>query len=498
MRSHLLFGSLALASLVVACGGDGSGDTGGPPPPSYLPADGLTVERVALYQGLERDLMTAGAPATSGVRVIAGRDAMMRVFYQADASYDGSPVLARLTLADAPSGAGGGAANDPAATSQTIEVAGPLLVGGSTQEDLASTVVFDVPGEALTETSTFRVELLRARAQTTGTNAKATYPSEGGQAFGATSVGAKVRIVLVPIRYDADGSGRLPDTSPEQLAIYRDVMWKMFPAPEIEIRVAEAFPWNGTVTGVGQGWGELLNAMAQHRQKSGAAFDEYYYGLFRAKETFPEFCGSACIAGLSQLALNAFNDFARVGIGIGFTGENMALTAAHEIGHEHGRGHAPCGTNQGLDAGYPHDGAAIGGWGYDLVARQLQKPSMKDFMSYCDPKWISDFTFEALATRIETVNGATMNVVSPNGAPTRRGYDRVSVGPDGSLTWLEPLELERPPVGQPETVEVATARGKQTLVGQFFPYSHLPGGTLYFEAPTGAKSAVFRGRTIGR
>ncbi|MBM4374938.1 MAG: hypothetical protein FJ095_07620 [Deltaproteobacteria bacterium] len=497
MHSLAHLGPVALLSLLVACGGDDSSDTsGGPPPPELLPADGVTIERVAMYQGLERDLAEGGSPVFDGVRVIAGRAAAVRVFYQTDADYDGGSVLARLTVLDGSDAGGGGGAGAPA-TEKTFDIAGPLQVAGSKPDDLESTVVFDVPGEYLTPTSQFRVELLRVKAQTSGTNTKASYPTQGDAAIGAVSVGPRVRIVLVPIRYDADGSGRLPDTSPEQLALYRDVLYKLFPTPEVDLRVAEPFPWGGAVSGQGAGWGELLTAMLTHRQKSKAEYDEYYYGIFRARETFPQFCGGGCIAGLSQVALKATNDFARVGVGIGFSGPDIAMTAAHEIGHEHGRGHAPCGTNQGVDGGYPHADAEIGVYGFDLVTKQLQKPSMKDFMSYCDPKWVSDFTFEALATRMLEVNGAA-RLVHPGGEPKRKSYQRVSLGPDGSARWVEPLELERAPLGEPEVVRITTSSGEQEVVGHFFPYSHLPGGTLFFEAPADAARAVVRGRQVAR
>ncbi|MBM4360059.1 MAG: hypothetical protein FJ096_18290 [Deltaproteobacteria bacterium] len=496
MRSIRSLASLTLLGMLLACGGDESDSKPvGPPPPAYLPADGVKVRRVAIYQGLERELMKDGIAVTDGLSIVAGRDALVRVFYDTDASYDDGPVLATLTIGDEPTGdgAGGGGAENTQPSAQTFEIAG-ALGEGSAQDNLATTVNFDVPGKYLTPTSSFRVQILRAAAQTSGQNAKATYPATGSQALGAVSVGSKVRIVIVPIRYDADGSGRLPDTSPEQLAIYRDLMWKLYPTPEVEIRVADPLPSTIQVTGAGTGWGELLNQMANHRQKSGAAFDEYYYGLFQAADSFASFCGSGCIAGLSMLAQNAFNDMARVGIGIGFSGPDIAMTAAHEIGHEHGRGHTPCGTNQALDAGYPHSDAAIGLPGYDLLQKQLKPSSMKDYMSYCDPKWTSDFTFEAMLERIKTVNNASMNVL---GAKTQR-YERVAIDMDGTARWLEPIDLRMPPVGEPEPLRLEGPDGATEVVGQFFPYSHLPGGTVFFPAAASTKRAQVRRFTVAR
>jgi len=476
---------LGLTGLLLGCGGALGGEDG-PPPATYLPADGVTVNRVALYQGLERDLMKDGAIGTLGanIPVIAGRDATVRVFYSTDAAYDKNPVLARLTLVTTPEasgGSGGGmAAPSPVATEKTVELSA-TLTSASAQDDLTSTLNLEVPGALLTPTTSFRVEILRARAQSTGTNSQASYPTTGAQPLQAVSVGAKVKLVLVPILYQSDGSGRLPDTSPEQLKIYHDVFLKQYPVPEVDVRVAEPFEWKGiAVLGSGQGWGELLNAFATHRQKAGAAFDEYYYGLFRAQDTFEQFCGGACIAGLSQLATSPFNDQARVGIGIGFSGEGVAVTAIHEIGHEHGRGHVPCGTNQGVDPGYPHNNGEIGGYGFDMFTKQLVKPNTKDFMSYCDPKWISDFTFNALLTRIQAVNGAMMDWVTVPGHTSKQRYERLAFLPNGTTEWLDPFELERPPVGDAEPIHLEGSEGPRDVVGQFFPYSHLPGGVVYF------------------
>lgn len=495
MRASWILGFVSVLSLCTACGGeDVPSEPPGPPQPSYLPADGVTIERVAIYQGLERDLMKDGTAVLDGVPVVAGRDALIRVFYRTDEGYDGDPVLAKLHVSDvADSGAGGGGGATDAAKESSFEIAG-VLGSQSNGDNLATTLNFDVPGESLTSTATFRVEVLRAAAQTSGTNEKASHPVTGYQQLGAVSVGSKVRIVIVPVRYDADGSGRLPDTSPEQLAIYRDLLWKLYPVPEVELRVAEPFPWNTAVAPTGAGWGELLSAMSSHRQKSGAEFDEYYYGLFRATETFEKFCTGGCIAGLSQLALNAFNDDARVGIGIGFSGEGVALTAAHEIGHEHGRGHVPCGTNQGLDPGYPHVNGAIGLLGYDLVQRQLLPSSMKDYMSYCDPKWTSDFTYEAMFERIKAVNLAAMNLLQGE----RKSYERLLIDIDGSVRWLEPIEFALPPEGRPEKVQLEKAGQSIEIIGQFLPFSHLAGGTVYFPSTPETTKLRIRGRQVSR
>ncbi|MDE0472927.1 MAG: leucine-rich repeat domain-containing protein [Gammaproteobacteria bacterium] len=69
-----------------------------------------------------------------------------------------------------------------------------------------------------------------------------------------------------------------------------------------------------------------------------------------------------------------------------------ASTIAHELGHNMSLGHAPC--NVVGSASYPHHGGSIGVWGYDFRdSGRLVPPSRGDLMSYCRPRWISDYHF---------------------------------------------------------------------------------------------------------
>src|SRR4029079_14363205 len=87
-------------------------------------------------------------------------------------------------------------------------------------------------------------------------------------------------------------------------------------------------------------------------------------------------------------------------------------TSVHEIGHTHGRDHSPCGGAAGADPSYPYQGAIIGKWGYNLLTQQLYNPNnVTDVMGYCQPIWVSDFTFKGFFDRIKAVNNA--NIVFP-------------------------------------------------------------------------------------
>jgi hypothetical protein len=73
-----------------------------------------------------------------------------------------------------------------------------------------------------------------------------------------------------------------------------------------------------------------------------------------------------------------------------------AEVAAHELGHNWGRNHAPCGGPTGLDPTYPFSDGRIGVHGLDVASQTLMPPATNDIMGYCDPKWIGVYTYEAV------------------------------------------------------------------------------------------------------
>ena len=74
---------------------------------------------------------------------------------------------------------------------------------------------------------------------------------------------------------------------------------------------------------------------------------------------------------------------------------------AHELGHNLSLRHAPCGTPR-PDPAFPYPDGSTGAWGFDFrEGGRLVGPHYNDLMSYCNPRWISDYHFtNALRTRL--------------------------------------------------------------------------------------------------
>lgn len=114
-------------------------------------------------------------------------------------------------------------------------------------------------------------------------------------------------------------------------------------------------------------------------------------------------------------------------------------TMAHELGHNFSLLHAPCRTGS-VDPFYPQDDGKTGGWGYDIQRGTLVSPEdTYDLMSYCDPDWISDYSFtKALGYRVTDTRGRAA-------APARTLLIWGGVEADGT-PFLEPaLVVDAPP-----------------------------------------------------
>jgi hypothetical protein len=220
-------------------------------------------------------------------------------------------------------------------------------------------------------------------------------------------------------------------------------------------------------------WGTILGEIDMLRATEGSS--RYYYGV--AKVSYSN--GVAGVAYVSNPGTLP-PQVARAALGWDYI-PSGSIVAAHELGHNWARNHAPCGGPSGVDLDYPRTDGTTGGYGYDMSTGTVELPTSTDIMGYCDPKWISEYTYSAVLNYLSPVGpmvqgSAGSTAVQPcllvwghirNGEPVLEPAFQVNTRP--SLpTQAGPYSLEgRASDGSPVFIlsfapsEIADAPGSQ-------------------------------------
>ena len=147
----------------------------------------------------------------------------------------------------------------------------------------------------------------------------------------------------------------------------------------------------------------------------------------------------------------------------------FATTIAHELGHNMSLLHAPCGGAGGPDPSYPYPDGSSGAWGYDFRdgGRLVHPRTGRDLMSYCNPRWISDYSFaNALRYRLFDEGPPTASAVA---ASTRSLLLWGWVDAEGEL-FLEPAFVVDAPPALPDSTGAYQITGRTTGGGEVFSF----------------------------
>jgi hypothetical protein len=340
-----------------------------------LAALDLSVARVEVIQGI-----TMGDAYTVHV---AGRPALLRAFLNLSGVTQQAGVTGRLTRYV------GGAAQD------TL-LAGPVTIAATTDEgSLAQTLNFNLPPHWLAPGTAYVLEVDPSNAIFETNEANNRFPGGGDQSFDFATAPV-LEVVVVPVQYARPGAA----TSTPNTADLSYLTWmpiKVYPVAQINYSVRPvAHTFTGDLRTSGA-WSELLyQVTAIHGQEDPAQL-KLYYGLVDTVAV--DGCSGGCIAGIGWVNRPNANV---IKTAVGFAGfpsnrSEASPTFTHEMGHNFGRQHAPCGGPSGVGP-FPYgSGASIGQWGLDPAAGQLLSPATyRDYMSYCGPEWTSDFTYRGI------------------------------------------------------------------------------------------------------
>jgi hypothetical protein len=205
---------------------------------------------------------------------------------------------------------------------------------------------------------------------------------------------------VVPIEYHCSGSSAVILPGPAPYTYLTPYTFQVYPVPAISLSTHAAVSYTGPCYNnqpnpTTNDWSAMLDAVTTVWQTEGSP-DIYYYGLIKV------YCGGGCIAGLGWIGWPVATGFD----GFGTSHSGASETHAHEVGHNHGRRHAAgCGAS-GTDASFPYvyadSKARLGNdtyqnYGFNIDTQAIYAYAGNyDYMSYCDPTWTSDYTYEAI------------------------------------------------------------------------------------------------------
>lgn len=409
------------------------------------------------------------APATQNVSVPAGQSATATVTYssgsgaanlciegayitQSVQAFDGSvPLVAgRNGLLRVFVRASGGNSAQPAVRARFYD-AGGTLVNTTTIPAPASSVPVTVDESSIVQSwntplnGSFLQPGLRMLLDVDPNNV-ISEPDESDNQFPANGIPipldvrtvSTLSVSVVPVIQTARGdAGRVDNTN---LADYLLPMQRMFPIAAVDAEVRAPYTYSGAeLQSGGANWTALLSEINALRVAEGTG--RMYYGVVRVGYT-------SGVAGVGYIGVPA---------AIGWDHQPSGHEVmAHELGHNFGRLHAPCGNPGGVDGSYPYSGASIGVFGFDITSSMVKAPALHDLMSYCNPAWISDYTYRAILNFRANVYPSSVSA-----SQAKTGKQR------GLLVWgrieqgrvvLEPgIEVDAPPTlpsrGGPHQIE---------------------------------------------
>lgn len=414
---------------VVACGGatiTNPNDRERPPAPvtQVAPtAEDITIESIEINQGVAILLDDERSPRRSRAPVLPDRPALVRVTLATATPKPTTPVAVTIRVSTA-------GAPDVVLTAPPHSVAAKKAPSSSflPPDESNGGTAFDIPlaADLLRPRTTVSVRVDDPKEQN---NPSAPPLAESFKTpLRVVEHAPTLKVVVVPIHYTAQGRDVLTLLDDAAMQSYRDGLYKMYPVASVELTKHAPLDWPLPIDPSGKGWDAVVHALINMHRDEAVTDDVYFTAIFDPGVPEEVFCKDGCVGGL---AVNPFDFFGnevdrRVSMILNYSSERVQAAFPQELAHSMGRGHAPCGGAAGVDPKYPYDDGTIGHWGYDVVTGGLVDETTYDFMSYCSPVWVSDYTYKGIFTRMLEIEA------------TARAVERTT-----NLAHAEPLPASR-------------------------------------------------------
>ena len=403
-------------------GGDGSGDGAdtGPDPIDYGPVRGdLTIRQIEISQSVVQPLYVNGVSLTLGQRnipIVKNRPTIVRALWgDLPAGWAARPIEARLHVVHSD-------ATEDVYPNYTQE--GPTVISDPSSDNRLSDSFFwrlepdqHGPGDSVYVT-------LHEVSDQSGIpdSAVVSWPEQGPVEMGVQANDSWIKIALLGVEYN-NGSCQT-DTgslSEGELQAIKEGFEAWMGVESDKVFIQE----RGTVYQADastQSIQQLLGIAGQRRSLDNPDPDAFYYILWNSCGSIPG--GVLGIAPLGNENPSLAGASSRYAAGIWNSNDitESVATAVHEVGHNQGAEHAPCGIPGGTDPQFPHAQASIGVRGLDPKNGQMYLPqNQADYMSYCRPYWVSDYRWTKTYLHMSELT-ALANGGAPIPAPEPGGH----------------------------------------------------------------------------
>lgn len=321
--------------------------------------------------GLYLTQATQTYPAT--VPLVADRSAWVRVFVKANQTNTAQPVVRVVFQAGT--------------TVHTLDIPAPAasVPTAINEPDAAASWNAAVPAAWLQPGLTVLATVDPAGAIPESDRTNDRYPLDGTPLALTVEALRPWKIRLLPVT-TADGSTGAVDAS--TVATYLTLARRIHPVPDaIDAALGPAMTSSASMlSSDSTAWSTLLDEVTAKWNVDGQP--AHYFGVVGTRY-------DSGIAGLGWV---------KKAVAVGWDKPaTRAEVLAHEVGHNFGRLHAPCGGVTDPDPNYPatgdYAGGHIGVTGWDATAAYpapKAAAAYADVMGYCDPDWVSDYTYKGV------------------------------------------------------------------------------------------------------
>jgi len=345
--------------LGAACGGGGDG--GGP----AGTGNGVNLRIETLY------LVQSTQTRDGAVPLVANKDAYVRVFVVASGENTLAPAV-RVRLSQ----------NGTIQQTFTIPAPAASVPTSVDQSSFNKSWNVKIPGSMIQPGLQILADVDPTNQVSESNEQDNSFPTSGTPQALQVSALQTFRLRFIPMVQEENG--RKGSITASNMDSYLTFTRKIHPVSSIDADLRDPY----TVRGLGfdpQGntWQVAVAELDAVRVAEGS--NRFYYGVVNTDYNGGGVVGIA--AGIPAGAALGWDRF-----------PDAPITVAHEIGHDWGRRHAPCGGAGGPDPNYPYPLGMIGVYGLDVETQEVKIPSANtDIMGYCDARfWISDYNFSAI------------------------------------------------------------------------------------------------------